>query len=215
MDLAEKARQKLDKKEAKEATFMLEEPEKQAITKRTRNQGSAKREGGKMQEKSLGNEPADFALILQEPQKQDSLVLPTKKEIDYRVSLIEYIKSSVVAKEDYGTMYDQTFLKASGYDKFIHYFKLNVSYPKRDIYEDKEGWHCDVTCRVETPWNQVVEAYGGASMKTMTIRKTRHNMIALADTRAKTRAVRTLMGFSRPSYEEMLGSDNKDQDEWF
>lgn len=144
---------------------------------------------------------------------ETALYLPSKEEVDYRVQMIEYIKKSVVSKEDYGSMFNKAYLRASGYDKFIHYFKLNVSYPKREIYEDKEGWHCDVVCRVEAPWGQVVEAYGGASMDTMTIRKTRHNMKALADTRAKTRAVRTIMGFSQPSYEEMIGSEDKE--DWF
>jgi len=148
----------------------------------------------------------DFALALKEVPKQQAMLLPSKEEVDYQITLIKYIKNEVVDKEDYGEMYGQTFLKASGYDKFVSYFKLKVSYPVRDNYEDKDGWHSDVICKVE--WgNQSVEAYGGASMLTMTIKKTRHNMKALAETRAKTRAVRVIMGFSKPSYEEMVGSD--------
>lgn len=156
-------------------------------------------------------ESENFAMVLKGAPIQDMQILPTKDEVDYRVDLIEHIKNSVVSKEDYGMMHNQTFLRASGFDKFVHYFKINISYPKRDVHEDKEGWHCDVICRVEAPWGQAIESYGGASMNTMTIRKTRHNMIALAETRAKTRAVRTLMGFSRPSYEEMMGSEEKSE----
>lgn len=223
LELAKKQREKTvdvdvfkdDKKEKKKEILEMQFDEEAPVKPKNEKKKNQKKEKSEIiLDSNTMNETMDLAIIAEENRKPGALMLPSKEEIDYRIKLIEYIKNSVVSKEDYGTMHNQTFLKASGYDKFIHYFKLNLSYPKRDVYEDKEGWHCDTVCRVEAPWGQTIEAYGGASMDMMLIKKTRHNMKALADTRAKTRAVRTLMGFSKPSYEEMIGS-GEDKEDWF
>jgi len=189
----------------------IEEPFSDIIEVKEAPKIPTEKEVMKKQKELDPNKEEDFAIIVRD--KPQDLALPSFEEVDYKIDIIKYVKQKVVSSEDYGEMFGETFLKASGYDKFISYFKLNVTYPSRDVYEDEDGWHCDVICRVEDPWsNQVVEAYGGASMKTMTIRKTRHNMKGLAETRAKTRAVRVIMGFSKPSYSEMIGTKDKTEE---
>ena len=138
----------------------------------------------------------------------DEMNLPSKEEIDLKYEILEYIKRKVVSKkEDYENVNGKPYLKASGTAKFINYFKLNISYPHREIINDDYGQHCEFICRVEAPWGQVVESYGNASMKTMKLGKTRHNMVSLAETRARTRAIRIIMGFTEPSYAEMHGQE--------
>ena len=130
----------------------------------------------------------------------------SKEDITRHLEMYNYVKKSVVDKNDFYTIKGKEAIKKSGVRKFINAFCLSIEFIEKNVYNLKvngqEDTHAEVRVRAITPKGQSVEGIGIKSMSEL-FEKTLHNLISTAWTRAVNRAVLDLVAFGEVSAEEI------------
>ncbi|MEE9410850.1 MAG: hypothetical protein V3V41_07980 [Candidatus Heimdallarchaeota archaeon] len=112
--------------------------------------------------------------------------------------LYQYVMNKIVNKDDYHNYGNKPFLKKSGFKKLALAFELDDREVELTIEKD------NVMCRatVRAPNGRTSVDYGVCELSELN-KPTKHNMITMAITRAKSRAISNLVGCGLVSAEEL------------
>ena len=131
--------------------------------------------------------------------------LPSFSEIEMQVKRYEFVKKSLINSSDFITVGNRSFMKKSGFRKFINAFGLSVELRRKIELRDDDGQiSFEVYVRVHAPSGQYIDGVAICEQFEKGNRRARHATYATAYTRAVNRAVSDLVAFGEVSAEEMI-----------
>ena len=129
--------------------------------------------------------------------------LPSEQEITEYYERYKFVKKAIIDKTDIQFIGTRSFLKKSGFRKFIQAFKLSLEILDKCMSVGDKGLEFEVVVRCTAPNGQFVDAVAICQQFEKKGNRSKHDTLATATTRAKNRAISDLVAFGEVSAEEM------------
>ncbi|MCK5606378.1 hypothetical protein KAR91_31040 [Candidatus Pacearchaeota archaeon] len=129
--------------------------------------------------------------------------LPTEAQVLAYYEQYKFVKKAIIDKSDLQVIGKKSFLKKSGFRKFIQAFKLSLEILSKEMTTGDLGIEYEVVARCTAPNGQFVDAVAICQQFEKAGKRTKHDTLTTAMTRAKSRAISDLVAFGEVSAEEI------------
>ena len=119
------------------------------------------------------------------------------------------LASKIIKPEDVQYIQNKEFKKKSFWRKCMRFFNLNLQLVSEQRIENDKYFTYQFTYRAIAPNGAFCDGTGTCSSDEKGLMKTEHNTRAIAETRAKNRAIADLVAFGEVSAEEIVVDQNE------
>lgn len=144
--------------------------------------------------------------------EQTSLVVKPVLSVDEALQAFrdyQALADKIGTTEDFQIIQGTKYKKKSFWRKIQRIFNVSLVILKEDCIRNEKGFTYLFTVRATAPNGVICDGTGACSSTEKGLPKTEHNARAIAETRAKNRAISDLCGFGEVSADELDGDDEQ------